>query len=427
MRFKLKILYHFLRLRISRRIFANRLGSLREKRWRKLQKHLTKSDYYNKLAFSDFNAFPNMDKSIFMEHFDQINTVGISKKDAFALAIAAEESRDFSATLDGITIGLSTGTSGNRGVFLANENEKASWVGAILDRVIGFSLKKRKVAFFLRANSNLYEAVGSRVLAFHFFDVLNDVTDNLTKLNDLKPDLIVAQPSMLSLIAEACSNGEIELKPQKIISVAEVLTPEDKQKLEATFKQTIHQVYQCTEGFLAATCAYGNLHFNEDFLIIEKAYINADKTKFHPIITDLSRRSQPVIKYELNDIVSVKKTCPCGNKQMVIDQIEGRSDDVFPLVDADHKHVIIFPDHLRRTIVLADANIQDYALVLIGENHMKLYVKGDSDAFNKAKVDLTEFFVKKKIHNVRIEEIVESPHQLGDKKRRIKNVYKTTN
>ena len=37
--------------------------------------------------------------------------------------IKSEENRDFSPTIKGITVGLSSGTSGNRGVFLASEKE----------------------------------------------------------------------------------------------------------------------------------------------------------------------------------------------------------------------------------------------------------------------------------------------------------------
>ena len=43
------------------------------------------------------------------------------------------------------------------------------------------------------------------------------------------------------------------------------------------FCKKIHQVYQCNEGFLAHTCEKGNLHFNEDFLIIEKEYLDTEK------------------------------------------------------------------------------------------------------------------------------------------------------
>ena len=70
--------------------------------------------------------------------------------------------------LGNITVGLSSGTSGSRGIFLASNIERARWVACVLDRVIGFSLKKRKVAFFLRANSNLYSAVQSSITPIPF-------------------------------------------------------------------------------------------------------------------------------------------------------------------------------------------------------------------------------------------------------------------
>ena len=106
-----------------------------------------------------------------MDHFDEINTVGVYKSEAMDIALKSEQSRDFTPTINNISIGLSSGTSGNKGIFLTNPAEKAIWVGAILDRVIGLSLKKRKVAFFLRANNNLYESVKSKTLEFTFFDL----------------------------------------------------------------------------------------------------------------------------------------------------------------------------------------------------------------------------------------------------------------
>ena len=127
--------------------------------------------------------------------------------------------------------------------------------------------------------------------------------------------------------------------PTKVISVAEVLEPQDKLYLEQLFQQTIHQVYQCTEGFLAATCEKGVLHFNEDFILIEKKYIDKEKRRFHPIITDLLRTTQPVIRYELDDIIIEKKQCACGSPFMAIEQIEGRSDDILKFINKEGKLV----------------------------------------------------------------------------------------
>ncbi len=49
---------------------------------------------------------------------------------------------------------------------------------------------------------------------------------------------------------------------------------------------------------------------------------------------------------------------------------------VFVLQTEANKEACIFPDLLRRTIVLSDEKIQDYALILTGRNQMKLYLKG---------------------------------------------------
>ena len=48
----------------------------------------------------------------------------IDINEAMNVAKNAEESRDFSPTLNGITIGFSTGTSGNKGLFMVSNKEE---------------------------------------------------------------------------------------------------------------------------------------------------------------------------------------------------------------------------------------------------------------------------------------------------------------
>ena len=283
MNFKLQIISNLLSLKFNRKLYKSNLKKLQAKRWANMQFTLQKSPFYEGIANEnqELKNYPIINKSIFMDRFDSINTRGIKRDEAFDLALKAEKSRDFAPMIDSVTIGLSSGTSGNRGVFLATEAERAQWVACVLDRVIGFSLKKRSVAFFLRANSNLYDSVKSKVLRFEFFDLLQELEVQVPKLNALNPTILVAQPSLLIELAKKQEAGELHIHPKKIISVAEVLYPEDAAYLKSVFGQIIHQVYQCTEGLLAATCEHGTLHFNEDFLIIEKKYIDGDKKRFN--------------------------------------------------------------------------------------------------------------------------------------------------
>ncbi len=419
--FKLTILYYLLELKLLKRRYGSNLNALQNYRWKKFQSTLAKSPFYSELANQNtaLENYPLMNKQVFMEQFDRINIHGITKEAANKIAYEAETSRVFSPMIGPITVGLSSGTSGNRGLFLVDKKERAQWVAYVLDRVIGFSLKKRSVAFFLRANSNLYDSVKSKVLKFEFFDLLDDLQTHVSRLNALNPTILVAQPSMLLALAQEMEKGLFSIQPEKIISVAEVLYPEDKLYLERIFGQQIHQVYQCTEGFLASTCPEGVLHFHEDYLIIEKKYLDETKTRFHPIITDLKRYSQPIVRYELNDIIHELTDCPCGLKTTAIEKIEGRSDDVLHFENKDGMTTKIFPDFFRRAIILSDPSIVDYMLVQRSGNLLELYIDGADERFENAQKELKSLLQFYLIENVEINRINFRPLEKGNKLRRI--------
>jgi len=264
--FKVYIVFYFIRHRFNRLFYTDKPSQSLISKWKA---NLKKSSYYKDIA----SPYPIMNKQLFMDNFDTINTVGITKKEALEVALKSETTRDFNPTIGEISVGLSSGTSGNKGLFLVSPKERAMWVGAILDRVIGFTLKKRKVAFFLRANNNLYESVKSKILAFYFFDIIKPMDEHIIELIKVKPNILIAQPSVLNEIAKQFEKENINLCFDKIISVAEVLEEDQKKYFEKVFAQKIAQVYQATEGFLAHTCKEGKLHFNEDWLTIEKKYL----------------------------------------------------------------------------------------------------------------------------------------------------------
>ena len=152
MRFKLKILGYLIRFKWTHFRYGSKIGALQSKRWRNFKKVLSKSPFYNKFSDKTLEEFPIMQKQTFMENFTSINTSGIHLENAMHIALEAENSRDFAPTINGITVGLSSGTSGNRGIFLVSQKERAQWVAYVLDRVIPFSLKKRSVFRIFNAN-----------------------------------------------------------------------------------------------------------------------------------------------------------------------------------------------------------------------------------------------------------------------------------
>lgn len=410
--FKLQVLVALIKLRRERRQFERNPESHQRRMWRTFgQRTLSRSPLYKDRAHGQIDDFPIQGKTEFIRDFDQINTRGIRFEEALNVGDEAERSRDFTPTIDGLTVGLSSGTSGNKGVFLVSEEERAWWVAMVVQRILGFTLKKRSVAFFLRANSKLYTSVQSKLIRFSFFDLLIPVEQHLSRLNELQPNIVVGQPSLLMMLVESQHRGTLHISPQKVISVAEVLSHEDKLAIESCFGVSVQQVYQCNEGMFGQTCSHGNFHLNEDGLIVEKEWL--DDTRFQPIITDMRRTVQPVVRYKMNDILHAT-TCQCGSKMVAVSQIEGRTDDVLQFADGKS----IFPDFIRRTITGAHRNVTNYQIVQEGPDLLSLYVSPESH-WHAAAQALTQLFETQNIRDIKVQKATNKAHVPGTKFRRI--------
>lgn len=346
------------------------------------------SPYFAKIpaitSLDQISELPMMDKSVMMQNFNQMNTVGLNKDTAMQIAVNGERSRNFDKTYNGISVGLSSGTSGHRGVFIVSNRERSAWAGAVLAKYLPKGkLFRHRIAFFLRANNNLYETVGSKLIKFKYFDIYKDMDSNIAILADYKPTVLVAPPSVLGIIADKLESGELSINPQKVISVAEVLSAKDEKRFRKVFQtKIIFQAYQSTEGFLAHTCEAGSIHLNEDIVYIEREFL--DNQRFVPIVTDFRRTSQPIIRYRLNDIlVASKMKCPCGNAMTVIERIEGREDDIFLFKKNDREIIQVFPDMIGRCMLYVK-NIKEYRVVQTDYDHLIIYLDKMDLAVQKA-------------------------------------------
>lgn len=375
---KLIVLFYYLKQKYQRR-FKDRKSF---ERWQKkkatnfIRKIVKKSPFYEKLYrdfdLSDISTLPIITKKDMMQNFDTLNTVHIKKEEAFNIAYQAEKDRNFTPKLQNITVGLSSGTSGNRGLFLVSDSERRKWAGTVLAKQLPSSLfHHHKIAFFLRCDSNLYQSVKSRHVCFEYFDLLKPLQEHVDRLNQFQPTILVAPPSLLRLLVE---QQNLHINPDKIISVAEVLEDVDRKIIESYFSKKLHQIYQTTEGFIASTCPYGTLHLNEDIIMIEKEFL--DENRFIPIITDFNRKTQPILRYKLNDILTLKKeACPCGSHHLAIEKIEGRCDDIFYFKSLKHdKQMPVFPDFISRAIICSNEKVTDYYVRQMSDDKIEVYI-----------------------------------------------------
>jgi putative adenylate-forming enzyme len=342
------------------------------------------------------DQLPIVDKSISLEHFDELNTRGVRLTDALGVALEAEHTRDFSPVVAGdLTVGLSSGTSGRRGAFLVSPRERMLWAGTILARVldrrsVGQLLRPWRppvrISFFLRAGGNLYESVASSRIRFSFHDLTQPIEVHIAALNEAVargegPDVLVAPASVLAALARqgqtpteegpgtgtVTATGTLRVSPRLVVSVAEVLEPDLAATVESAWGVAPRQVYQATEGLLGITCSRGSLHLNEESVHIEREWLDAERTLFTPVVTDFDRRTQIIARYRLDDVLRVDQLtperCACGRVTAVLAGIDGRTDAVLRLPSRDGLTVVeVFPDVVRRVMAVGSDAYSDWRI-----------------------------------------------------------------
>lgn len=354
---------------------------------------LVRSQYFLPFVGKPFHTWPLMTKSVMMNNFDEINTEKLSLSDVLKCAMEAEDSRDFSRTVRGFSVGLSSGTSGSRGVFVVSPQEQVRWAGAMLAKLLpGRLFSGERVALFLRANNNLYGAVRSPWLSFEFFDLMEPFEAHFERLARYSPTIIVAPAQVLRALAEAKLNRTLQIQTRQVVSGAEVLEPFDRDFLTRSLGR-VGEIYQATEGFLGATCAHGTLHLNEAHVHFEPQWL--DDRRFVPLITDFTRTTQPIVRYRLDDIlVRCSSACRCGSREMAIERIEGRCDDFLRLPARDRSTVDIFADGLSRAIAQVLPVWADYRMIQSGSRHLSLHVAGEMQSLEACRQRLIGFLEK---------------------------------
>jgi putative adenylate-forming enzyme len=437
-----------------------------ERRVREFLRHrLTRAPFYAEIAGRMMAAgrgditladLPIVDKQTLLTHFDGLNTRDIRYDDAMAVALAAERSRDFRSELDDVTVGLSSGTSGQRVPFLVSRRERMLWASSILARMLSTESFARiaspwqpplDIAFFLRANSNLYTTLDSRRVTFTFYDLLQPLDTHIESLmsQPQPPHVLVAPATVLRRLADLQLEGRLRLHPHQMISVAETLEQEDAAVIARAFDCGVQQIYQATEGFLGYTCQAGTIHLNEECVHIEPEWLDAARTRFHPIVTDFTRETQLIVRYRLDDVLRVRETaCPCGNPSLALAGIDGRRDAVLMLPMREARAVAevegrgateaigaIFPDVMRRAMMLASGDlIRDYRIVHTGGGLIvRLDVAAGRSDFHAAaraeaavRAELDALFVQQGVMAPPIVFAPWQPEAAGDKCCRIRRV-----
>lgn len=359
----------FIEARRRQMLYEDREGLLRAQERRLyafLRRKAGKVPAFEGIRGRFLQDWPMMDKADLMADFASYNRLGLTAAQGWAHLEAGTAPK-------GYAIGASTGTSGNRGLYIVSERERYRWLGTILSRALpDFLSHRHRVAIILPANSRLYDAANeSGRLQLRFFDLGRGIEAQFAPLADFQPTVIVAPPKVLRALAES----DIEIAPQRIFSGAEVLDEEDRRAIESRFDVIVREIYMATEGLFAIACPLGTLHLLEDQVAFEFLPVEGSANLVTPLITDFSRETQIMIRYRMNDVLELAPSpCPCGLPHRAVQQVHGRCDDIFTLPSFGSP-VRITPDVIRNAVLMADKRITDFRVIQTERNVVRVELK----------------------------------------------------
>ena len=290
---------------------------------------------------------PVLTKAQLMESFDELAPDrAVRLEDVRAHLAAANDGRRY---LDRYWVNATSGSSGQPGIFLFDEREWVmilasfarahEWAGVR----VSMTHRMRMASVASVSPWHMSAQIGATLKSWWMpalrLAASQPVTEIVSQLNGWQPEMLVAYASMARVLAEEQLQGRLRIHPHLIFTSSEVLTEETSRRAEQAWGHAPFNQYGATEvGDLAAEReACRHMHLFEDLQIIE---VVDDQYRPVPLgeygakllVTSLFGRTQPLIRYELNDSVRLgHERDSCGLAFAVLDGIQGRTEDTLQL------------------------------------------------------------------------------------------------
>ncbi|GGG62997.1 coenzyme F390 synthetase [Kocuria dechangensis] len=179
--------------------------------------------------------------------------------------------------------------------------------------------------------------------------VLRPLPDLVAELNAFRPTALLGYPSAIALLAAEQDAGRLRIAPLLALTSGEALTAAARGRIAAALGCRVLEQYSASEApGLAVGCRHGTLHVSTDRYLFEPVDerhrpVPPGVVSHTVLVTDLTNRVQPVIRYDLGDRVLVlPRPCPCGSPLPAV-RVEGRSGDVLVFRAAGGGTVAVLP------------------------------------------------------------------------------------
>jgi len=391
-------------------------------------------ELYSGKPLDDLSVLPTIDKRTMMDHFSAFNTAGLDQQELIDFALAMERSHDFLHYFrDRYVVGLSSGTSGAKGLVLTERSLAERLPAVFLARSgVPLTLLPFRIIFILRVHNQAFANIDSPLITLRYLHSMTPVERIVEEINAVHANVLMAPPSLMRLIGARATAIRNPLK--LLMCYAEVLGDDDAAVIKQAFGAPLIQLYQASEGLVGSSCTAGRLHVNEDLVLLEALDEHGQPAPpgqpcHKLLVTNLYNTLQPLIRYQLNDLLVLGQGCSCGSGFRVIERVLGRSDDLFWLERADGSgHQYLFPDITARYVMNACELVREYQVEQTAYDHVVVRLVTLPDRFAEAaplvEQNLHRLFEEYGCKQPRVE-VVEQPPQLNANSQKLRRIARS--
>jgi phenylacetate-CoA ligase len=405
-------------MKINNNRSRKKILSLQEKKFRKILQFANNNSkfYYNlyrsknifekDLKTIDIEKIPTVDKELLMNNLDDVLTVDdVSKKELLEFLDISKNPNELFKNKYHII--HTSGSSGKLGLFVYSQKDWDTFFPYIT-KVFDFNFRKKKSAFLGAAGGHFTGAsfsswMGKGITSL-FGETLvlgvNEPLDEIIKrLNEFQPNIMGGYFNSLKILAELQNKEILKINPEILVNCGEGIISKDRRYIEEAFNVPMSNLYGFAEAVVvgAGKKEDDGIYLMDDISLIE---IKED----HLLLTNFYNKTEPIIRYRIDDYVKLKENLNKKIPFTLIDNIVGRVEFVIWFEnnkgEMDFIHPLVFTDFYvngldKLQLIINDKKSFDFLAVITPKNK--------EEVVKNIKIKLDKLLAEKNFTNIRYE------------------------
>lgn len=389
--------------------------------------------FHKGLEARPLHELPILTKAMMMEHFDKLVTdPTLRLADVRTYAAEGEAGRRYR---NRYWVNATSGSSGHPGFFVFNDTE---WITILASFArsqewsgLRFSLTQQQRMATVASISPWHMSSQVAATAKSWWrpslrlPASQPLPQTVQQLNAWRPDVLIAYASMAGILAEEQLAGRLDIRPQVVYSASEVLTPQTRERVRQAWGDEPFDQYVATETASIATeyRACRRLHLFEDLLLVEvvdqqNRPVPRGEYGAKLLVTTLFSRTQPLIRYELNDSVRLStKAHACSLPFAVLEGVQGRKEDALELPGMAGGRIRVQPLVFNR--VMDVVPVSGWQVIQEADDSLRVLVTGVRDGLTDAALwdELTRSLAQEQVRvpTIKIEHVATIPKTAAGK------------